>query len=111
MSEPVLPKLVRDKIPELFPQHTYSSAGPQEFSRLLIAKLREETEEVVQELESGTWQGVIEEAADLQEILLAVLAYCGVGPETLEQARQLKWSRRGGFTQYRVLEKMREEQQ
>ena len=87
-------KLIRDKLPELYgssindPQ--YRVADTSEMFDLLIAKLREETDELERSRE-------LEELADILEIALALAPVLGVTPEWIERARQSKARASGGF--------------
>lgn len=87
-------KLIRDKLPGLHgssindPQ--YRVADPSEMFDLLIAKLREETDEL-----EGSRE--LEELADILEVALALAPVLGVTPEWIEGARQSKARATGGF--------------
>ena len=98
-------KLVRDKIPELiikdgkFPITTWLNIH--EYKDALIDKLFEETHELAEAASpSGNRQAVLEEAADVLEVVLAILAdYNFLDPlDALLKKRVEKWLERGGFS-------------
>lgn len=95
-------KLVRDKIPELFPEAgTYGRmAAPDHLTMLLMAKIVEEVAEVFGAASAGA---VAEETADVIEALLAYAAQVDVTPEEIDRARAAKREARGGFEQGWVL--------
>lgn len=88
-------KLVRDKIPMII-----ESDGKQAITRLLddkeylielIKKLEEETEEFKQDMN-------VEELADIQEVILALVVAIGASKAQLEQTRSQKATSRGSFS-------------
>ena len=87
-------KLVRDKIPQII-----NSKGDTCLTRTLnddeyINALNEKLEEELKEyLESGD----IEELADLEEVLRAILDFKQVAHETFEKIRIEKVNKRGAF--------------
>lgn len=97
-------KLVRDKIPERIQRFGESVvAGRLDPSALLTAlktKLIEEAYEVQNASDTGA---IIEELADIQEVVLAILESVGGLPEELEGIRKEKEETRGGFKQGLVL--------
>ena len=98
-------KLVRDKIPEII-----KSNGGKPNTRILndaeyLAELETKLQEEVKEyLESGE----IEELADIEEVLRALVAAKGASPETFEQIRQGKADKRGAFAEKIFLESVEE---
>jgi predicted house-cleaning noncanonical NTP pyrophosphatase (MazG superfamily) len=95
-------KLVRDKIPGLYPQHTYRQATSAEGRLLLRLKLAEEVGEL---LSAATDEALLEELADVYEVLEALAADRGWSLEgAVRYARNAKRMARGGFTQGWVLE-------
>lgn len=95
-------KLVRDDIPEIMIDN---GAKPitriltdEEYIKELNKKLHEETLEY---LESGS----VEELADIEEVLLAILKYKNVSRENFENIRQQKVLKRGSFDKKIFLEK------
>lgn len=98
-------KLVRDKIPQIIEDRgttpiTYI-ADDEEYWERLKAKLQEEVDEVLEDT------NVIEELADVLEVVNAILAFKGVTFEELEQIRLKKNEERGGFKNKIILEETR----
>jgi predicted house-cleaning noncanonical NTP pyrophosphatase (MazG superfamily) len=100
-----LPKLVRDKIPELI-----KARGAEPRTRLLdrenhysslLDKLREETAE---------FEGnpCVEELADLCEVLRALAFMLDISFDEVEREREKKHRERGGFQMGILLEDIRE---
>ena len=91
-------KLVRDKIPEIIassgrtPRVTTLPAGA--YRSALCEKLREEADELVA---ATTTEALIEEAADVLEVLQAIAAAHKVSFETIVDAAQRKRAKTGGF--------------
>jgi predicted house-cleaning noncanonical NTP pyrophosphatase (MazG superfamily) len=87
-------KLVRDRIPQLIRAEggvpRVRVAGTAEYRALLRAKLTEEVEEFLA-------AGVVEELADVLEVVLALADELGFGGEELERVRAAKKAERGGF--------------
>ena len=98
-------KLVRDRIPEIIASDgktcVCETLSDEDYLRLLDAKLTEELSEY-QESRS------LEELADLLEVLRAVAKARGWTWEELEQARQDKAAKRGGFEKKILLKEVRE---
>ncbi|GAA5531916.1 nucleoside triphosphate pyrophosphohydrolase [Deinococcus aluminii] len=85
-----MPKLVRDRIPELFPAYTYRVLDKAEYRPALLAKLEEEVQEYLTDRTP-------EELADVLEVLHALAALHGLTPEGLEALRARKAAERGGL--------------
>lgn len=98
-------KLVRDRIPEIIASDgktcTVEVLSDSRYLQMLDVKL---TEELGEYQESGS----LEELADLLEVLGAVVRARGWTWEGLEQARQKKAARRGGFEKKLLLKEVRE---
>ena len=98
-------KLVRDHIPEIIESDgrkcTTEILSDDRWLQMLDAKLDEELAEY-QESKS------LEELADLLEVMRAVVKARGWSWEQLEQARQEKAARRGGFEKKILLKEVRE---
>lgn len=98
-------KLVRDRIPEIIESDgrkcTTEILSDDRWLQMLGAKLDEELAEY-QESKS------LEELADLLEVMRAVVKARGWSWEQLEQARQEKAVRRGGFEKKILLKEVRE---
>ena len=97
-------KLVRDKIPEIIRndngcQPVTRVMADQEYLDALEQKLQEEMREY---LESGD----VEELADLEEVLRAILDAKGVDYTAFENIRQGKVDKRGAFKDKIFLEKV-----
>ena len=98
-------KLVRDHIPEIIESDgrkcTTEILSDGHWLQMLDAKLNEELTEY-QESKS------LEELADLLEVMRAVVKARGWSWEQLEQVRQEKAARRGGFEKKILLKEVRE---
>lgn len=99
-------KLVRDKIPEIIADDNGKSCvtrilAPKEYLDCLNAKLQEELNEYL-------LSGEIEELADLEEVLRAILDAKGVSYETFETIRNEKVQKRGAFQKKIFLESVKE---
>ena len=95
-------KLVRDKIPELYPDgFGYHKATPTERLLLLHLKLAEETGEV---LSAPAGDQFLTELGDLLDVADALREARGWTVEDLEAARKAKAARLGGFDEGWVLE-------
>ncbi|MFQ6773508.1 MAG: phosphoribosyl-ATP pyrophosphohydrolase [Clostridia bacterium] len=94
-------KLVRDKIPQIIENNGEKCVTriltDEEYLAQLNAKLQEEMKEY---LESGD----IEELADLEEVLRAILDVKGCAYADFEHIRQAKVDKRGAFKQKIFLE-------
>jgi predicted house-cleaning noncanonical NTP pyrophosphatase (MazG superfamily) len=90
----VYDKLVRDKIPEILTKKGKSylafRADDEQIMNYLAKKLFEEVEEFFEDPS-------IEELADIQEVIYALLGRLGYDRDQLELARQDKESSRGAF--------------
>lgn len=98
-------KLVRDRIPEIIEKdnkicHT-RVMDDKEYLESLNKKLSEELNEY---LESGE----VEELADLEEVLRAVLDVKGVSYQDFEKIRLAKVEKRGAFKEKILLESVEE---
>lgn len=95
-------KLVRDKIPEIIRANGEEPVTriltDDEYLPALISKLKEETAEF--EADHS-----VEELADIAEVLEALATAIGQSPVAVEQARQEKAAKRGGFEQRIFLER------
>ncbi|PBC36294.1 phosphoribosyl-ATP pyrophosphohydrolase [Rhodococcus sp. ACS1] len=90
-------KLVRDRIPEIIRLSGRKPASrilaTDEYQCALIEKLFEEA----QELRDADAAQQLEEAADVYEVLLAIVANSGFTVEELHSAAERKRLERGGF--------------
>jgi predicted house-cleaning noncanonical NTP pyrophosphatase (MazG superfamily) len=91
-------KLVRDLIPEIMradgARFETRVAGSQELPLLLRDKLVEEANEVASAADD---RSVVEELADVLEVIHAYASWLGVGVQEIDQMRQVKRAQRGGF--------------
>ena len=87
-------KLVRDKIPEIIRENgenaTIRILDNQEYERELNRKLQEEVNEYLAD-------GNIEELADVEEVLRALISLKGVSYEEFNNLREAKCEKRGAF--------------
>lgn len=95
-------KLVRDLIPDICKAngdtpHMHIIQDDKEYLQSLIAKLREETDEIEEDTN-------VEELADALEVLYAIGKTQGFSPEQIEAARAQKAQKRGGFDKRIFLE-------
>ena len=95
-------KLVRDKIDEIMIE---KGANPvtrilsnEEYLKELDKKLLEEVNEYLESKE-------VEELADIEEVILAILEAKNISKDNLEEIRQSKVKKRGGFKRRLFLEK------
>ena len=105
MKTKVYQKLVRDRIPEIIEADgktcVMETLSDSRYLEMLDAKLAEELAEY-QESKS------LEELADLLEVMRTVVKARGWSWEQLEQVRQEKAARRGGFEKKILLKEVRE---
>ena len=99
-------KLVRDKIPEIIASDNGKTCVTRimeddEYLETLNTKMQEELKEY---LESGD----VEELADLEEVLRAILDVKGVSYEEFEKIRNSKVEKRGAFKKKIFLESVSE---
>ena len=96
-----LPKLVRDKIPQIIKDSgkncTYRVAKPEEIKSLLFSKLREESEEFFE-------KPSVEEAADIYEVFLALLNNWELDFSSVINHAYYKREERGSFNSKIILE-------
>ena len=98
-------KLVRDKIPDILVEkgkvYTCHIAGTEELDQKLKEKLAEEVQEYLEE-------PCLEELADIQEVIYALLRQNGWSEYLLEENRARKHAQRGGFEAGYILEVVEE---
>ena len=96
-------KLVRDRIPELVSQqggsYVIRTLDDSEFRVALLAKLQEEAAEAAEAINDDH---LLEELADVLEVVKALAGELPGGFQSVEQARIAKREQRGGFDE-RVL--------
>jgi predicted house-cleaning noncanonical NTP pyrophosphatase (MazG superfamily) len=92
-------KLVRDKVPQIIrdrgDEPIVRVAEAVEYRQLLLAKLAEETDEVL----AADDPDMPEELADVLEVVLALAADLGLDAAQLEELREAKAAERGGFAE------------
>lgn len=105
MKEIEYNKLVRDQIPSIIESDSkeceLKTVTGKEKLDYLLKKLGEESLELS---ESKS----VEELADVQEVINAIAKELGISLEELEQVRQAKAAKRGGFDKGVVLLKVKE---
>lgn len=91
-------KLIRDKIPELIRASgrvpRVSALSPAAYVTALQAKLHEEAAELVA---ASSTEDVVEEAADIIEVIAAIVAEHGATLDNVIDVARAKRARRGGF--------------
>ena len=96
-----LPKLVRDKIPEIIEEQgrtcSFRKAKDSEIKKLLLEKMIEETEEF---LEAPS----LEEAADLYELFLLMINKWNLDFQSVVNHAYYKRDKKGSFNKRLVLE-------
>jgi len=99
-------KLVRDKIPQIIERNEGRSCKTRRLNddEYLIELNKKIQEELKEYLESGE----IEELADLEEVLRAILDSKGVSYEEFEKIRHEKVNKRGAFKDRIYLEGLEE---
>ncbi len=96
-------KLVRDKIPEII-----SNNGENPKTRILdnIEYKKELDRKLLEEVNEYLKDDNIEELADIEEVLLAILSYKDTSIEEFEKIRKEKEDKRGAFKKKIFLEKV-----
>ena len=96
-------KLIRDRIPEIIQESgktcEIETLSETEYEKHLDQKLGEELEEYLSSQE-------VEELADLEEVLRAILDFKGISYEEFDQIRNDKAKKRGGFKKRLLLKKV-----
>lgn len=98
-------KLVRDKIPKKFPQHSYRTATDREWPLLLRMKVAEEAGEVVG---ARNRQELVAELGDLQETIWALAREEGIDGDEILHAAHAKSLSLGAFSQGWILTEYKE---
>lgn len=88
-------KLVRDRIPEILKKKginpiNHTAKDEEEFEYMLLAKLREETNEFIE-------APCLEEMADIMEVIYTILKQKNMDFADVERVRRKKAKERGGF--------------
>lgn len=99
-------KLVRDKIPEIIENNNEKCEvrilNDNEYKLELTKKLLEEANEVK---DASNEKELIEELADLSEVILSIMKANNITYEDVNNVRILKKEKRGGFDKKIFLEK------
>lgn len=90
-------KLIRDKIPEYIKNKGTHIADDKEYWEKLKEKLLEEVKEFYED-------EVIEEMADIQEVIDAICDYKNFSKEDIDKTRKKKVEERGSFKKKIILE-------
>ena len=103
MKDKRLPKLVRDKIPQIITESgrnfkAYVADSP-EYNKRIVEKMKEEVEEFFE-------NPSIEEAADVFQVYLTILENWNLSREEVELAAARKVSSHGAFHRGIVLEEV-----
>lgn len=95
-------KLVRDNIPEIMIQN-----GAKPVTRILTDEeyLIELNKKLLEEVKEYLESESIEEIADIEEVLLAILNVKGITRDNLEEIRKTKILKRGAFNKKIFLER------
>jgi predicted house-cleaning noncanonical NTP pyrophosphatase (MazG superfamily) len=93
------PKLVRDKIPEVVQGKTGKEVKTrimedEEYRKYLLKKVEEEAHELAN---AEDIEHIIEELADVMELIDTILEVNGLDLETIRKAQKAKAEIRGGF--------------
>ena len=96
MREPMkIQKLVRDNIPRIIESQgrncSFRVLSDKEYENALNAKLQEELDEFLQSKN-------VEELADLQEVIFAILSQKNISLQQFEALRKEKLEKNGGFS-------------
>lgn len=105
MAKKIYSKLVRDKIPEIIKNKgnpfKISVLSDEDYRRALKLKMEEETKELI---DAKTREDILNELADIQELVRSIAKNHDISAEMIENARQEKINERGGFEQRFLLE-------
>jgi predicted house-cleaning noncanonical NTP pyrophosphatase (MazG superfamily) len=93
------PKLIRDRIPEIIVANGQNASiqtitDDDELLAYLLKKIREEAQEVAS---SQTDSNLVEEIADLREVIDTILALRGISIAEVDAVQSEKRTKRGGF--------------
>lgn len=99
-KESVYPKLVRDLVPEVVEEvtgtkvQTRTLEDDSEYLQYLLKKVEEEAHELAHAENDGH---IIEEAADVMELIDTILEFKGLDMNMVRNAQRDKAKKRGGF--------------
>lgn len=114
MGKKVYNKLIRDNIPQIM-----KTAGKafeveimddEQYLGKLVEKLQEEMGEFLAEFNAENGENAIEELADIQEVLYAIINAVGMDIPMFERIRVAKATKNGAFEKKLLLKHVIEEQ-
>ncbi|MBU4217269.1 nucleoside triphosphate pyrophosphohydrolase [Candidatus Parcubacteria bacterium] len=94
------PKLVRDRIPEIIKERSGEEAKTrileirEEYLTFLLKKVEEEAHELANAEDK---EHIVEEVADVMELIESILEFYDVDMETVLKVKKEKADKRGGF--------------
>lgn len=104
MVKKIYNKLVRDKIPEVISKNgdiaEFSVLNDKQFAKALKQKMIEEANELAL---ANSEDEIINELSDIEELVLAICRNNGISKDTIENQRQKKFAKRGGFSKKLLL--------
>ena len=97
-------KMVRDKVPEIMKKEGCTgiitkTLDIDDYEKALALKLEEEAKEAAVEVRLSDREAVIEELADLKEVMLSISTYMEITEEEMEAYREKKKELKGGFVE------------
>ena len=94
-------KLVRDNQAEVLNRQgypcQYRNLSKDELASAIVSKMPEEVEEIKVALNGGSRDELIEEIADLQELVGCLVTITGLSPQDIKSTQDQKRNRRGSF--------------
>lgn len=105
-------KLIRDNIPAIIKSSgkvcDVEVLDDKNYLEKLIEKFSEEVAELREEVYQDNKDNIIEELADIQELIYAVLDYYGSDKIALDKVTSDKAQKRGGFSKRLLLKEVRD---
>lgn len=90
-------KLIRDGLPQMMRDQGLSVFCHRLDDAAFLAALKAKLVEEAQEAAAAGADNLVEELADVSEVMVALIAAAGLTPEAVEAARLAKRAQRGGF--------------